>query len=51
MGLETGTGESGPSTLAGILAAADNSVEGKGLLAPGKCDGYRQNASGAIVCA
>jgi len=50
MGLETGTGESGPGTLAGILAAADNSVEGNGLLPPAKCDGYRQNASGAIVC-
>jgi hypothetical protein len=50
MGLEIGTGESGPGTLAGILAAADNSVEGRGLLPPAKCDDYRQNANGAIVC-
>jgi hypothetical protein len=50
MGVQVGTGESGPGTLAGILAAADASVEGKGLLPPARCDGYRQNAGGAIVC-
>ena len=50
MGLEIGTGESGPGTLGGILAAADNSVEGRGLLPPARCDDYRQNANGAIVC-
>jgi len=50
MGVEIGTGESGPGTLAGILAAADNSVEANGLLPPAKCDNYRQNAAGAIVC-
>jgi len=50
MGVEIGTGESGPDTLAGILAAADNSVEANGLLPPAKCDNYHQNAAGAIVC-
>jgi len=50
MGVQVGTGESGPGTLAGVLAAADNSVEGRGLIPPGKCDDYRQNAGGAIVC-
>ena len=50
MGVEIGTGESGPGTLAGILAAADNSVEANGLLPPAKCDNYKQDAAGAIVC-
>jgi hypothetical protein len=50
MGVQVGTGESGPGTLAGILRAADNSAEGKGLLPPAKCGNYQQNAAGAIVC-
>jgi hypothetical protein len=50
MGVRVGTGESGPATLAGVLGAADNSVEGRGLLPPAKCDQYKQNADGAIVC-
>jgi Protein kinase domain len=50
MGVEAGTGESGPGTLAGVLAAADNSVEGKGLIPPAKCGQYQQNAAGQIVC-
>jgi hypothetical protein len=51
MGVQVGTGDSGPDTLAGVLGAANNSVEGKGLLPPAKCDQYKQNADGAIVCA
>ena len=50
MGVQVGTGESGPDTLAGVLAAANHSVEGKGLIPPAKCDGYQQNTSGQIVC-
>jgi hypothetical protein len=50
LGMQAGTGHSGPTTLAGVLAAANNSVEGNGLLPPGKCGQYRQNATGAIVC-
>jgi hypothetical protein len=50
MGVEVGTGESGPGTLAGVLAAADHSVEGKGLIPPAKCNQYQQNASGQIIC-
>jgi serine/threonine-protein kinase len=50
MGVESGTGDSGPDTLAGVLAAADNSVEGKGLLPFAKCDQYQQNASGQVIC-
>jgi len=50
MGVQVGTGESGPGTLAGILAAADKSVEANGLLPPAKCDNYKQDAAGAIVC-
>jgi hypothetical protein len=50
MGVEVGTGESGPGTLAGVLAAANSSVEGKGLIQPAKCDQYQQNSSGQIVC-
>ncbi len=51
MGRKVGNGEAGPGTLAGVLTAANASVEGKGLLAPANCDQYRQNGSGAIVCA
>jgi hypothetical protein len=51
MGVEVGTGESGPATLGGVLEAADHSGEGNGLLPSAKCGDYRQNASGAIVCA
>jgi hypothetical protein len=50
MGVQVGTGDSGPGTLAGVLAAANNSVEGKGLLPPGRCNQYQQNGGGAIVC-
>jgi hypothetical protein len=50
MGVEVGTGESGPDTLAGVLEAADTSAEARGLLPPANCDQYRQNPSGAIVC-
>jgi len=50
MGVQVGTGDSGPDTLAGVLGAANNSVEGKGLLPPAKCGEYKQNADGAIVC-
>lgn len=50
MGVQVGTGDSGPDTLAGVLAAANNSVEGKGLLPPALCNHYQQNAGGAIVC-
>jgi hypothetical protein len=50
MGVESGTGESGPATLAGVLAAANSSVEGHGLLPPGRCGQYQQDAGGAIVC-
>jgi hypothetical protein len=50
MGVQVGTGESGPGALAGVLAAANTSVEGKGLLPPARCGHYQQNASGAIVC-
>jgi hypothetical protein len=50
MGVKVGTGESGPDTLAGVLGAANNSVEGKGLLPPAKCNQYEQNPDGAIVC-
>ncbi|HUN31090.1 MAG TPA: hypothetical protein VMU95_03650 [Trebonia sp.] len=50
MGVQVGTGESGPDTLAGVLAAADGSVEGNGLIPPAKCHNYQQNAAGAIVC-
>ena len=50
MGVQVGTGESGPDTLAGVLGAANNSVEGKGLLPPAKCNQYKQNPDGAIVC-
>jgi serine/threonine-protein kinase len=50
MGVQAGTGESGPDTLAGVLGAANNSVEGNGLLPPAKCGQYKQNADGAIVC-
>jgi serine/threonine protein kinase len=50
MGMEVGTGESGPGTLAGVLAAANSSVEGKGLIQPAKCNQYQQNTSGQIVC-
>jgi hypothetical protein len=50
MGVQVGTGESGPGTLAGVLGAANNSVEGNGLLPLAECGHYRQNASGAIVC-
>jgi hypothetical protein len=50
MGVQVGDGHSGPTTLAGVLAAANSSVEGKGRLPAGKCDGYKQNAAGTIVC-
>jgi len=50
MGVQVGAGESGPDTLAGVLTAANNSVEGKGLLPAAKCGQYRQNPDGAIVC-
>jgi serine/threonine-protein kinase len=50
MGVQVGDGESGPDTLAGVLGAANNSVEGKGLLLPARCGQYQQNANGAIVC-
>ncbi len=50
MGVEVGQGTSGPATLAGVLQAADTSVEGRGLLPPGQCGDYRQNATGAVVC-
>jgi serine/threonine protein kinase len=50
MGITPGTGESGPGTLAGVLAAANNSVEGKGLLPFDKCGEYKQNATGQIIC-
>jgi hypothetical protein len=50
MGVEAGTGDSGPDTLAGVLEAADTSVEGKGLLPPANCGQYRQDPGGAIVC-
>jgi hypothetical protein len=50
MGVEVGTGESGPGTLAGVLKAADSSAEGKGLLPPANCGQYRQDPGGAIVC-
>jgi hypothetical protein len=43
-------GTSGPTTLAGVLADANNSVEGHGLLPPGRCGQYRPTATGAIVC-
>jgi hypothetical protein len=48
--VQVGAGESGPGTLAGVLAAANNSVEGKGLLPPAKCNQYQQNSDGQIVC-
>jgi hypothetical protein len=50
MGVQVGTGESGPGTLAGVLAAANNSVEGRGLLPPAQCNHYQQGPGGAIVC-
>ncbi|HEY1699032.1 MAG TPA: serine/threonine-protein kinase [Trebonia sp.] len=50
MGVRVGDGESGPGTLAGVLGAANTSVEGRGLLPPAKCGQYQQNANGAIVC-
>ena len=50
MGVQVGTGESGPDTLAGVLEAANNSVEGKGLLPPVNCNHYQQDSGGAIVC-
>lgn len=50
MGMQVGDGMSGPATLAGVLGAANSSVEGRGLLDPAKCGQYRQNANGAIVC-
>jgi len=50
MGVRVGAGDSGPGTLAGILAAANNSVEGKGLLPPAKCNHFQQNADGQIIC-
>jgi hypothetical protein len=50
MGIQSGDGESGPATLAGVLAAADGSVEGRGLLPAANCDNYQQNAAGQIVC-
>jgi hypothetical protein len=50
MGVEVGTGDSGPGTLAGVLAAANSSAEGKGLLPAANCDQYQQNPGGAIVC-
>lgn len=50
LGPKIGDGTAGPTTLAGILAAANKSVNGHGLLPPGKCDNYQQNADGAIVC-
>jgi Protein kinase domain len=50
MGVQVGNGESGADTLAGVLAAANNSVEGKGLLPPAGCNHYQQDASGAVVC-
>jgi len=50
MGVEVGTGESGPDTLAGVLTAANNSAEGRGLIPSAKCNDYQQNASGQIVC-
>jgi len=50
MGVEVGSGESGPGTLAGVLAAANSSEEGKGLLPFEKCGEYQQNASGQVIC-
>ena len=50
MGVRVGNGESGPATLAGVLRAANSSVEGRGLLPAAKCGQYRQNPGGAIVC-
>jgi hypothetical protein len=50
MGVQAGDGQSGPRTLAGVLAAANSSVEGHGLLPPAKCGDYEQNAGGAVVC-
>jgi hypothetical protein len=50
MGVRVGAGNSGPDTLAGVLAAANNSVEGRGLLSPAKCNQYRQNSDGQVVC-
>ncbi|MCL2729249.1 MAG: serine/threonine protein kinase [Actinomycetia bacterium] len=50
MGVQVGNGENGPGTLAGVLAAADTSAEGKNLLPPGKCGRYKQDAGGAVVC-
>jgi hypothetical protein len=48
--VRVGDGESGPGTLAGVLEAADSSVEGRGLLPAAKCNGYQQDPGGAIVC-
>jgi hypothetical protein len=50
MGVQAGNGDSGPATLAGVLQAANDSVEGRGLLPAAKCAQYRQNPGGAIVC-
>jgi hypothetical protein len=50
MGVQAGNGDSGPATLAGVLQAANDSVEGKGLLPAAKCGQYQQNPGGAIVC-
>ncbi|MGH3290779.1 MAG: serine/threonine-protein kinase, partial [Trebonia sp.] len=50
MGVQAGNGESGPDTLAGVLGAANSSVEGRGLLPAAKCGNYQQNAAGQIVC-
>jgi hypothetical protein len=50
MGTRVGNGESGPATLAGVLAAANSSEEGKGKLPSAKCHNYQQNASGQIIC-